>query len=402
MLWLFYILVQILVWNVPIRDALFPMNPLVHLMANGLNDLIWLPLAVALPVYIFQLIARIGSRLVLRHVLQFLFILLMMVLIIDASFYFRLMFVLIALFFILWGISIWQNRVIHLKLLFFSAALCAMIFHYQLQLLPKTARASSYLTVMSFNIDTRMATYDAERTIQLLRTHVPDIVFLQECRHGAEIKNILAKLQDIYPYYLLPGPYSGTADVLILSRLPILRAENFVLKADSTKTGRLVNHAVIEYQNQQVHLINCHLTHPVKYFEKWIESASYGSRWSDLREAYRQQQEEAHRFVDFVETLQGPVIVAGDFNQPPNSDIYRRMTRNLQNAFARAGWGVGVTYGKWTMQQKLPLFLQNLAFDYLRIDHIFYSRHFRILDARVLPLGAFDHRPQTAKLQLQP
>lgn len=400
MLWLFYILLQMLVWNFPIRDALFPFNPPVHLTANFLNDLIWLPPALALPFYIFQLMARIGNRLVVRHALMLLFFLLMMVLIIDVSLYFRLMFILIALFFILWSVSIWRYRIFHRNLLIFSAALIILLFHYQSQLLPKIVRGTSYLTVMTFNMNTRMPAYDDERTIQLLRRHVPDVVFLQECQ-ASEIKRILVKLKDVYPYALPPGRHRGTADVLILSRVPILRSDNYILKAENGGAGRIVNHAVIEYKNQQVHLINCHLTHSASYLKKWTRNRS-NDRWRALTQAYRVQQEEANRFVKYVEAFREPVIVAGDFNEPPNGGVYYKMRKSFRNAFARGGWGTGVTYGKWSMQQALPSFLQGLAFDYLRIDQIFYSRHFRVLDARVLPLGAFDHRPQMARLQLKP
>jgi endonuclease/exonuclease/phosphatase (EEP) superfamily protein YafD len=91
------------------------------------------------------------------------------------------------------------------------------------------------------------------------------------------------------------------------------------------------------------------------------------------------------------------LIVAGDLNDTSNSYIGRRLRQNMQDTFACAGWGTGVTFGQWTMQQRFPPFLHFLAFDYLRIDHVFCLHHFRVLQNTVLDISAFDHRPQIVR-----
>ena len=54
MLWLLYILFEIVVWSYPVRAAIWGANPIVHMGASALNDLLWLPLAVVLPLYIYH------------------------------------------------------------------------------------------------------------------------------------------------------------------------------------------------------------------------------------------------------------------------------------------------------------------------------------------------------------
>lgn len=397
MLWLFYILLQALAWNYPLRNALFPDNPVVHLPANAINDLLWLPLAVLLPVHLYRLIGRLdgAARAWMRGGLT----LLVIVLVVDVSLFFRLFFVQIVLFFLLWGRLLARDRRLEPRYLFLAIALVFMIAHYQFQLLPKPPRKSSGLTIMSFNMNTGLSRYDDERTMLLLKQYLPDVVCLQECQTG-EISRMISAMKGLYPYALPPGRWRGTADVLILSRLPFVEANNFKLKTEAAP-GRIVNHAVINYGGTPIHLVNAHLTHSTRFFAKWMKSGFDHVKRAELQQAYHIQQQEARLFVEHVEALNGPVIVCGDLNEPPNGAVYRLMRRRFRNVFARRGWGIGCTYGKWTLQKSLPPFLRSLAFHYLRIDHIFLSQHFRIIDAQVLRVGAFDHQPQMAKLVLK-
>ena len=211
---------------------------------------------------------------------------------------------------------------------------------------------------------------------------------------------MISAMQEFYVNVLPPGRWRGTADVLMLSRLPFVETDNFKLKTEGTP-GRIVNHAVIDYGGRRIHLVNAHLTHSTRFFVQWMKNGFNKADRAQLQRAYEIQQQEARLFVAYVEALDGPVIVCGDFNETPNGAVYRLMRRRFRNAFARRGWGIGSTYGKWTMQQSLPPFMQRLAFHYLRIDHIFLSHHFRIIDAQVLKVGAFDHQPQMAKLVLK-
>jgi endonuclease/exonuclease/phosphatase (EEP) superfamily protein YafD len=81
-----------------------------------------------------------------------------------------------------------------------------------------------------------------------------------------------------------------------------------------------------------------------------------------------------------------PTIVAGDFNLPIESAIYRRHWSDLRNAFSRSGVGLGYT--------------KRTRLWGIRIDHILTTDHF-VTDRVYLgqDVGS-DHRPLLAVLSL--
>ncbi len=82
-----------------------------------------------------------------------------------------------------------------------------------------------------------------------------------------------------------------------------------------------------------------------------------------------------------------PVILCGDFNDPPVSYIYRLLSKGLQDSFVEKGMGIGSTYAG-----KLPA---------LRIDYILSAPQFRVLDHQVLKSELSDHYPVLAKMTLK-
>jgi endonuclease/exonuclease/phosphatase (EEP) superfamily protein YafD len=78
-------------------------------------------------------------------------------------------------------------------------------------------------------------------------------------------------------------------------------------------------------------------------------------------------------------------IVAGDFNSTPDSDLATRMRDLADDAWEAAGRGFGFTW-------------PNGLFPYppIRIDHVFLSRDFGVLAARVGEGAGSDHRPVMA------
>jgi endonuclease/exonuclease/phosphatase (EEP) superfamily protein YafD len=83
-----------------------------------------------------------------------------------------------------------------------------------------------------------------------------------------------------------------------------------------------------------------------------------------------------------------PVLLAGDLNAVPQSYVYRRAGKGLKDTFRERGWGLGVTYVGY-----LPG---------LRIDYIFASGDFNVLDHRRGPRDFSDHRPVSSRLELAP
>jgi vancomycin resistance protein VanJ len=109
----------------------------------------------------------------------------------------------------------------------------------------------------------------------------------------------------------------------------------------------------------------------------WWRGAGVLQAASDGR---RRQAEIAARWIANYRN----VIVAGDFNTPPESPVFRDNFGTLSSAFTVAGWGVGSTYfaGRFS----------------LRLDHILCNDQWQPKGCWVGPDVGSEHRPLTAVL----
>jgi endonuclease/exonuclease/phosphatase (EEP) superfamily protein YafD len=82
------------------------------------------------------------------------------------------------------------------------------------------------------------------------------------------------------------------------------------------------------------------------------------------------------------------LILAGDFNMPTESAIYRTFWAAYANAFSDAGWGFG--YTEWPGMRRLPFGI--------RIDHILAGPGWHPLRCWVGPNIGSDHLPLIAEL----
>lgn len=114
------------------------------------------------------------------------------------------------------------------------------------------------------------------------------------------------------------------------------------------------------------------------------------SRWNsgpEMEQILEDRRRESEMASQLAAESIGPVVVAGDFNMPVDSDLYGRYWFRWQNAFSIAGLGYGHT--KFT------------RFFGIRIDHVLASREWQVLAARVGPNLGGDHRPVLVDLQLR-
>jgi endonuclease/exonuclease/phosphatase (EEP) superfamily protein YafD len=132
-----------------------------------------------------------------------------------------------------------------------------------------------------------------------------------------------------------------------------------------------------------VHCFNLHLATP-----RWgLLAVVFGSPGgidklqanSDLR---RDQSAAIRRRAS---SLDGPVLLAGDFNTPLESTIYRQCWSAYTNAFSAAGLGWGNTH-----------LTRHTA---VRIDHVLASRDWRVRRCWVGPDVGAAHRPVIADLE---
>lgn len=100
---------------------------------------------------------------------------------------------------------------------------------------------------------------------------------------------------------------------------------------------------------------------------------------------------------DVIDKTDGPIILMGDFNIRPNNFLLDRIRQRLTEALPK-GEGYIHSFPSWTEDAQLPERVKYYPF--CKIDYIFASHHFKILDCEVLKDRVSDHLPMTAVLEL--
>lgn len=92
-----------------------------------------------------------------------------------------------------------------------------------------------------------------------------------------------------------------------------------------------------------------------------------------------------------IETQKLPLIIAGDFNMPVESSIFRQHWGEFRNAFSCSGGGFGFT--SMDIHQGIPI--------PIRIDHILTGNGVKPLACEVGPDVGSDHRPVIADVEVR-
>ncbi len=101
-------------------------------------------------------------------------------------------------------------------------------------------------------------------------------------------------------------------------------------------------------------------------------------------EAMQRRQNAVRKAHEWIQVLSAPLLIAGDFNMPVDSSLYRQNWSHFNNAFSTAGWGFG--YTKWTRWHGV------------RIDQVLYGEEWKCIRAEVGPDVGSDHLPMMTEL----
>nr|WP_262918080.1 endonuclease/exonuclease/phosphatase family protein [Pontibacter sp. E15-1] len=108
-----------------------------------------------------------------------------------------------------------------------------------------------------------------------------------------------------------------------------------------------------------------------------------------LRAGFVARGEQVEMLLDHVRESPYRTIVCGDFNDIPFSYTYNKLAKELDNAFVKAGTGVGATY--------------NGPLPFLRIDNQFYTDGLRAVSFQTHnEMGLSDHYPISATYVVEP
>lgn len=201
----------------------------------------------------------------------------------------------------------------------------------------------------------------------------PDIILIQECP-GDVTEADFPKGWTVN---------SGGAGLRVASRYPgryqeSLGQERLVLPGSA---GRYL----IETPDGSITIYNLHLPTPRPGIEAAIHSKF--TNFGELRTILPLQAKASKTVRDWVGDPPGLFVIAGDFNMPVESQLYRRDWGTFQNAFSEAGRGWGGT--------------KTTSWHSVRIDHILSGSAFHIRRSFEGPDLGSDHRPMIADLTLE-
>ncbi|KAF1085374.1 hypothetical protein SPSYN_01510 [Sporotomaculum syntrophicum] len=194
----------------------------------------------------------------------------------------------------------------------------------------------------------------------------PDLVGLQEVDYfnpRSAFADQAAKLGRMLGMYHVYGPnvtWGGVARFgnAVLSRYPIVRWHNYLLPSKGEQRGLL--RAEIQLNDLSVVFFNTHL---------------------GLDHQERLQQ--VAKIQDIVRSMFGHQLLAGDLNANPDSKEIAILQTVLRSG--------DLSGTKFTFPSNYPKY---------KIDYIFYSDHWRLIETKVYTSRASDHLPLSADVQL--
>jgi vancomycin resistance protein VanJ len=249
---------------------------------------------------------------------------------------------------------------------FLALPLAAIVAVHAPRFAPRRAHAGEgALRVMSWNTWSRNE--DPRRIAGVVRAFGPDLLLVQEIR-PAVFAGLMRELGDLYRGEAVHHAYDSALMQGVVSRYPVEPLASLRHKGQAQE-------AVVRAPGGPISVFN---VHPLR------------------RHGWRYRYDQIGLLLeDEIAPQPGPAIVAGDFNAPEHSQLVALLSRRLTNAHDAAGSGLGFTFPTPAVR----LLGVVPAFPLVRIDHVFFSRHFAAVRAGTLEdHGGSDHRPVFAEL----
>lgn len=213
---------------------------------------------------------------------------------------------------------------------------------------------------------------------EFLRSWGAEIAAFQEC--GPALRERLTELSDTWHVHASSG-------LCLVSRHAILGVEQMDREALEFADGAgWVMTYRVERDGVPLHLTNLHLETPRAGLQD-LQVRRIRRGLVRLRERTYVREVELRQARRWVDGREGPHIVLGDFNSPPESRLLRRYWSSWTNAFTRVGRGVGATRIEGIIRA--------------RIDHVLVDGAWEVVDARVAGDVGSDHRPVVVRLRMR-
>lgn len=301
-------------------------------------------------------------------------------------------------FVIYWSIKKWKFA------LFSATAILVGIGHVsdlvQINLGTPDTEHVRRMTVLTYNAhnfgvnDWKTAKTTRNAIFQMLDSVSADVVCFQEFFHSDK-KNYFVTRDSLVKF--LPSKYyherythamrgQNYFGVAIFSKYPILKKGFVPFENDVNNFCIYVD---VKAEGDTVRIYNAHLQSirfkPEDYAfvdqnrnQEELESGSKRIA-RRLKTAMIKRQKQVERVVASIKESPYPVVLCGDFNDPPCSYTYEQFTDVLEDSFHEAGLGIGNTYIG--------------IFPSFRIDYILHSERMDAVSYHTLDSRLSDHHP---------
>lgn len=241
------------------------------------------------------------------------------------------------------------------------------------------------------------------RIYDLLEKQKADIICIQEfASKNRDFDDVFGEMKEqtgfAYCYHenYHPGNTSRADGLVMLSRFPAVNRGVLSINPGYSIFGQYVD-LLIDMDTIRVynlHMKSIRFRHEDYQFMEDIsrgqtEQAEIRSSSSNIiRKLHKAFQSRAQQTLVAERNMKlcpYPVILCGDFNDTPLSFSYQRISSGLEDAFVKAGYGLGNTYSG-----KLPP---------IRIDFILYAPIFDAFDFNVHKIDLSDHYPVSVWLK---
>lgn len=241
-----------------------------------------------------------------------------------------------------------------------------------------TAATKKTLRVMTFNIHVGVGLdkkLDLKRIADVINRERPDLVGLQEVDRGVKRTEGLDEIAELAKLTRMDFSFAHNLDyqggqygVAILSRFLIQKSDHQKYQNTRETERRGMLRVEVEMDGRTVNFVTSHLDY----------------QFEDGRLF------ETEQLLSFLESIGGPLIVVGDFNDEPTGSAYKLMLTKFDDSWVRSkAKGDGLSY-----PADKPV---------KRIDYVFYRQGDRIRAKKswVVNTPASDHLPVMAELEFK-
>jgi endonuclease/exonuclease/phosphatase (EEP) superfamily protein YafD len=235
--------------------------------------------------------------------------------------------------------------------------------------------------IMTLNAGAGSSVPQSPRIIDEIRRADADVVVITEC--GGSLPAALLGMSATYRVRIA----KETSNCLLTKGTITGWWERDPTDAFRQSGSGAIQRAEVLLPQGAVRLGLVHLSTPRGALQEFRDISTIPSLGEVTRRNTAEREEESEHALAWIDRGGPmPLIIAGDFNLPVESAIYRRNWSRFRNAFSEVGWGTGYTkHTRWWG---------------IRIDHVLSSSDVRPLQSHLGRDVGSDHLPLIASLAL--